>query len=429
MSIKETERIATVEKLIDKKITTAEASEMMGVSTRQVRRIKARYIKEGPEGLIHKSRGQSRESRIDSSELERAIEIVKENYSDFGPTLAHEKLVEKHKITFSVETLRKAMIEEGIWKVKHRRKKVHHPMRERRECEGELIQMDGSPEDWFEDRGSRCNLNISIDDATGKLMSGLFTPTETSVSYMKMLINYIRGHGRPLAVYVDKHSVFRVNNSKSGSSSQYDEMEITQFHRALKELDIEIIFANSAQAKGRVERAFQTLQDRLIKEMRLRGISNIQEANKFLPEYLKEYNQKFSVEPTSKKNLHRELLPGTDLNRVLCFKEERVISKNLTFQYKNILYQLRVEPKYGYIYRKGKVAILEQLDGRLIFEYMSHDIEVEEVKRNPRSKIVTSKEINQVVDKAKREKSKVYKFKILGRTFLIGRKPDIFNLG
>lgn len=428
MSIKETERIAIVEKLIDKKITTLEASKLMGVSTRQVRRIKARYKKEGAKGLVHKARGKTSSRKIDDKELRKATKIVKEQYSDFGPTLAHEKLVEKHEITFSKETLRKQMIKESIWKVKRRRKKSHHPMRERRSCEGELIQIDGSPEYWFEDRAGKCNLNIAIDDATGKIMAGIFTPTETTESYMRMMTDYINLHGRPLTIYADRHSIFRVNTSNRGSASRYDEINETQFQRILRELDIELIPAYSPQAKGRVERAFETLQDRLIKEMRLEGISSIEEGNKFLPIYFKAFNNKFAVNPTSEKNVHRELLPGTELERIMCLKEERVISKNLTFQYKNILYQLKVKAGHEYVYRKGRVMILEKLNGTIGFEYMGHPIEVQVVKRNRRSKVATAKEINNIVDNTKAKKQKVFKFKILGRTFLFGRKPDIFNL-
>ncbi len=428
MSIKETERIAIVGKLIDKKITTLEASKMIGVTTRQVRRIKARYIKEGARGLVHKLRGRQSNKKIDKKELKRAMRIVQEQYSDFGPTLAHEKLVENHRITFSKETLRKQMIKEGIWKVKRRRKKTHHPMRERRACEGELIQIDGSPEYWFEDRADKCNLNIAIDDATGKIMAGIFTPTETTESYIRMMTKYINSYGRPLAIYADRHSIFRVNNSNKGSASRYDEINETQFQRILRELDIELISAYSPQAKGRVERAFETLQDRLIKEMRLEGISSIKEGNKFLTSYFKTFNSKFAVKPTSEKDVHRELLPGTELETIMCLKEQRVISKNLTFQYKNVLYQLDVKKGHEYIYRKSDITILEKLDKKLDFKYMGHPIEVKVVKRNRKSKVATAKEINHIVEKAKDKKAKVFKFKILGRTFLFGRKPDIFNL-
>ena len=200
---------------------------------------------------------------------QQAIDLIYRQYPDFGPTLAHEKLTEKHGLDLSRETVRQLMITEGLWKPKKAKKLVVHQMRERRACLGELVQIDGSPHPWFEERGPTCNLLVYIDDATGRLMELYFTPGETTFSYFAATERYLARFGKPVAFYSDKNSIFKVNikNALTGTG-------MTQFGRAMKELDIKIICANTPQVKGRVERAIQILQDRLVKEMRLRDISS-----------------------------------------------------------------------------------------------------------------------------------------------------------
>ncbi len=216
--------------------------------------------------------------------------LIRTQYGDFGPTLAAEKLHERHEHRLSAETLRQWMIADGLWQPKSRKRARIHPRRPRRPCRGELVQIDGSPHDWFEGRGPRCTLIVFIDDAAGELMALRFAPAETTWAYMQTLQAYLNQHGRPVALYSDKHSIFRINHPEH-------EGELTQFSRALKTLDIAPIHANTPQAKGRVERANQTLQDRLVKEMRLRAISDIDTANTFLPAFIEHYNQRFAVAP------------------------------------------------------------------------------------------------------------------------------------
>src|SRR5205085_10363476 len=226
-------------------------------------------------------------------------------YYDFGPTLAHEKLIAVHGLRLAVESVRQLLITEGLWRMRRARKVVIHQLRERRARVGELIQIDGSPHDWFEGRAEKCTLLVMVDDATSRLMHMQFVECETTFNYFEAVRAYIALHGKPGAFYSDKFSVFRVNipNALTGTG-------LTQFGRAMKELGVELICAHSPQAKGRVERANQTLQDRLVKELRLRSISSVGAANAYLPEFIADFNSRFAVEPRSKQDAHQPLEPG-----------------------------------------------------------------------------------------------------------------------
>lgn len=265
--------------------------------------------------------------------------MIYERYRDFGPTLAHEKLTEIHDLRLSRESVRRIMVAEGLWKPKRAKRAETHPMRERRACFGELVQIDGSDHDWFEGRGPRCTLLVYIDDATGQLLELWFVPEETFFGYCEASRHYFERYGKPVAFYSDKHSIFRVNQPRPlGLSSG-----LTQFGRAMQELDIQILCANTPQAKGRIERANQTLQDRLVKELRLQGISDLPTANAFLPEFRQDFNRRFAVLPRSTHDAHRPLLPGENLDLILTHQETRTLSKNLTVQANNILYQIPVQ--------------------------------------------------------------------------------------
>lgn len=257
-----------------------------------------------------------------------ALSLVKGSYPDFGPTLAAEKLAEHHGFTVSRETLRKWMIEDGIWLSRKQRRTFHQP-RLRRECYGELIQIDGSDHRWFEDRAPPCTLLVFIDDATSTLMELRFVKSESTFSYFEALEGYLVQHGRPVAFYSDKHTVFRVSktDAKNGAG-------MTQFGRALNELNIEILCANSSQAKGRVERANRTLQDRFVKELRLAGIADMEAGNAFLEGFKERFNVRFAKAPARPDNLHRALNVEPDrLAEVLCWRENRYVGKQLTFSY------------------------------------------------------------------------------------------------
>lgn len=336
MSLKEANRLSIMRQIDKKTLNLRRASEALGVSLRQAKRIRKRYLLCGEEGLISQHRGKVSPNRIDSKFKADVIKILqREEYAGFGPTFAMEKLRERHGYYLSDETVRNWMIELGLWRAKTVRNTRVYQRRVRRSRFGELLQGDGSRHAWFEDRGEECTLVIFVDDATSKLTAGKFVPAETIEAYQELLRDQLEHHGRPLALYVDKHSIFRVNREQSGTTEGE-----THFARVLRDLDIELICANSPQAKGRVERANGTLQDRLIKEMRLRKISTIEQGNEFLPVFIEEQNRKFGKEPRSSEDAHRPLRDEDDLERIFARRSVRKLSKNLSFQYGGQFYQI-----------------------------------------------------------------------------------------
>jgi len=364
MSNQEITRLEVMQRLKDKRLTQKEAARMLGISTRQVRRLRRAYQEKGAKGLVSQRRGKPSNNRLKADVVQQALDLVKEKYEDFGPTLAHEKLTEVHKLQLSRESVRRLMIKEEIWKSKRAKKPPVHQMRERRACFGELVQIDGSDHDWFESRGPRCSLLVYIDDATGQLLELWFVPDETFFAYCEASRHYFERYGKPVAFYSDKHGIFHVNQPRPlGLSSG-----LTQFGRAMLELDIQILCANTPQAKGRVERANQTLQDRLVKELRLRGISDIANANAYLPEFREDFNRRFVVVPRSQHNAHRPLLPLENLDLILTHQETRCLSKNLTVQANNILYQIQSNHP-TYTLRKAQVTVCENVKGEVVILY------------------------------------------------------------
>jgi hypothetical protein len=356
LSHQELNRLSLVESIIAKRITQHQASIQLRLSTRQVKRLVRAYRLSGAAGLQSKHRGRQPNNAISQSIRQQALALIKQHYDDFSPTFAHQKLTEQHGLVFSVETLRQWMMTESIWQSTARRKAAIHQSRPRRSCWGELIQIDGSPHDWLEGRAPKCTLIVFIDDATSQLMALKFSPTETTQAYMETLQDYCQQHGRPVALYSDKHSIFRVNYPDK-------EGEITQFTRAMKTLDIAPIHANTPQAKGRVERANLTLQDRLVKEMRLQGIDNIADANAFLPIFIQDYNQRFAVAPRCDDNAHRPLLhTSAEMDIIMTRHHSRKLSKNLTFQFKNTEYQLQGYGN-GYRLRGASITVCEPFAG------------------------------------------------------------------
>jgi len=338
MTVKEAERLSIMRQVDKKILTIKKASEELGLSLRQTKRVRKRYKDQGEIGLISLKRGKESNRKISNQIRDQVINLIKTKYEDFGPTLANEKLQSLHGITLSAETLRLWLIQEGIWKTKKKKEIKIYQRRNRRSRFGELLQGDGSPHDWFEGRGEKCTLLQFVDDATSKTTTAIFVPTETTDGYLKLLEKHIEKYGRFLSLYVDKHSVFRVNREELKHG-----IGITHFGRVMKDLEIELICANSPQAKGRVERKNGVLQDRLIKEMRLQGISSIEEANKFLPQFLEELNKKFGKEAANPEDAHRPLRAQDDLKRIFSRKDQRKLSKNLTFQFKGILYLIQTK--------------------------------------------------------------------------------------
>ena len=401
MSNKELSRVEVLEKLSRREIKQKAGAKVLGLSVRQVKRLVKKYRLEGSKGLIHKARGRISNNKVNQEILDQAMKLIKEKYWDFGPTLANEKLFENHQIKLSVERLRQEMIFVGLWKPSKRRKAQVHQLRERRACFGELVQLDGSPHDWFEGRSEECNLNVAIDDATGKLRLK-FSQVETTQDYFRLVEEYFNKVGLPLVFYVDKHSIFRVNNpasldrKKPSNSNLYE--GLTQFGRAMEELGVELIFANTPQAKGRVEKVNQTLQDRLVKELRLKDISGIEEANKFLPEFAKQFAKKFAVPPRVSVNMHRRLGKNVDLTKILCIKETRTLSKNLSFQHNNTVFQVKTK-RSAYTLRRTLVTICDRYDGTTtVLDSRGKPLDYITIKKLPNTKETNSKQLNHLVN-------------------------------
>jgi transposase len=398
MSKQELQKIKVMEMLLSKEIKQNEAKKILNLSKRQIIRLLKRYKAGGCDGLISKRRGKPSNNRICEELKRNIVEIVKNKYIDFGPTFLGEKLLENHDISISKETLRQLMISEKIWQPKRAKKIQIHQMRERRHCLGELVQIDGSPHDWFEGRREKCCLLVFIDDATSKIVNMRFEEAETTAGYFSTTKEYVTKYGIPAAFYSDKHSIFRINMP--------DCEGVTQFGRAAQELGIEIICANSPQAKGRVERANGILQDRLVKEIRLRNINDIKTANDYLPEFIERYNKKFAVEPKSTIDSHIKLRGDENLDLIFSYKEERKLSKNLELSYCNTIYQIK--PKNtGYTLRHAKVTVCEDLKGSITIIYNSKVLEYSCYKKQKRTaEIIEAKELNRKVDSVLKEKQK-----------------------
>src|SRR4030066_116531 len=369
MSNREITRLEVMQRLKDKRLRQQEASHMLDISVRHVRRLFRAYKDQGPPGLISKRRGKPSHNQLDPETVQEAIDLICKTYQDFGPTLAHEKLTEKHDLRLSRESVRRIMIAEEWWKPKRAKQPETHQMRERRACFGRLVQIDGSDHDWFEGRGPRCTLLVYVDDATGQLLELWFVPEETFFAYCEASRPYFERYGKPVAFYSDKHGIFRVNQPRPlGQTSG-----LTQFARAMQELDIQIVCANSPQAKGRIERANQTLQDRLGKELRLRGISDIDSANAYLPEFCQDYNRRFAVVPRSNYDAHRPLLESENLDIILTHQKTGTLSKNLTVQSNKVIYQIQSN-RPDYALRNAQVTVCENATGEVTILYKNNPL-------------------------------------------------------
>ena len=388
MSEKELSAYNFIIKVNEKRMTQLEAAKLLNISDRHFRRLFKAYKEEGPYGLISKKAGKPSNHKLPEKIYNKTINLIKSKYSDFGPTFACEKLYENHTINISVETLRIWMMKAGLWDRKRRKKIQLHQSRLRREHEGELIQLDGSPHDWFEGRGAKCTLIGFIDDASSKIKHLKFDVNESTDTYFKAFIEYILINGIPKGYYTDRLTVFKIANEKSG----YRKNGLTQVGRALKELGIELICANSPQAKGRIERLFSTLQDRLVKEFRLRNISTIEEANEYLPQFIKKYNEKFSVAPKAKEDLHKKI-EEEKVRSAFRYKEERTLSKNLELSYQNKILQIKTEkPTYSMI--KAKVLVIEDPDGNIEINYRGTSLKFKELLvKDKQGRIMNRKEI------------------------------------
>ena len=395
MTQKEVKRAQILDEVKGGRMKQKAAARELNISARHIRRISKRYAALGLEGLISQKRGKPSNRQLDQTMISEATRLISENYRDFGPTLAAEKLLERHQLSLSPEKTRQIMIAAGYWKPKRGNTINNHPMRQRRARIGELIQIDGSPDDWFEGRGERCTLLVFIDDASGKLMGLRFAKTETTLDYMHTLYDYILEHGLPATLYSDKHSIFRINAKEAETEAE------TQFARAARELGIECITANSPQAKGRVERANQTRQDRLIKEMRLEGINDMETANAWLPKYMTNYNRRFAVVPREATDAHVGYLgEAAALQRILSLQMTRQLSKTLSCQYENELLQVEFSGT-GIGMRGAKVQVHHHFDGNLELRWRSRSLKYKVMQKPQRQgPVVDSKQLNDRVDLA-----------------------------
>jgi hypothetical protein len=371
----ELKRLHVIRKVLEGVIKQVRAAQVLSLSCRQIRRLAERVKGEGDRGIVHRLRGRPSNRRLEDGVKARAIRVYRERYKGFGPTLAVEKLLEGHRIQVSDETLRKWLMESGDWK-KRRKRRVHRQWRQRSERCGEMVQMDGSHHDWLEGRGPASVLMGYVDDATGRGF-GRFYEYEGTVPAMDSFGCYIRRYGIPLKVYLDKHTTYKANGNPTLEEELAGIEPLSEFERALKELGVEVIHAHSPQAKGRVERFFGTLQDRLVKEMRLRGVQSIEEANLFLEEYWPEFNRRFGVDPKEKEDLHRSVPRGLKLEDVLCIKAKRVLRNDYTVAYSRRLYQ--VEDSI----RASAVMVYEGLDGSVRLKHKGRLLKIREIASRP----------------------------------------------
>jgi len=357
MRQEEVSRLYVIRQTIEKVITQDRAADILGLTARQVRRIARSIRREGNAGICHKSRGKKSHNRIADKIKDKAVTLCRDRYKEFGPTHASEKLLTVHKIKVSDETLRRWFKEEHI-PYKSRAKRPHRKWRERKAHRGEMVQMDGSHHDWFEGRGPRCVLMGYVDDATGRVYAR-FYDYEGTLPAMDGFKRYIRLYGLPQSVYLDRHSTYKSTAKQTVEEELNDIRPMSHFEESLEELCVEVIHAYSPQAKGRIERLFGTFQDRVVKEMRLAGVTNITEGNTFLDGYLPEYNRKFAQEAAQKADFHRPVVNKRALDTILAIKTDRLLRNDFTVAHDKKLYQIKSN------IRAKKVTVEERTDGTM----------------------------------------------------------------
>jgi len=419
MPQKELNRYDIIQSSLRKEITVKKAGELLDLSERQIYRLRAKVKEKGAEGVIHGNRGKPSNRKIPESERQKIIKLLSRHYSDFKPTHASEKLDTLHGIKRDPKTIRKIMIEEGLWIPKKRKKPDYRSFRPRKEYYGEMQQFDGSYEYWFENRGPYCCLLASIDDATGKITQAQFVKDEGTFPVFSFWQEYLLTHGKPRSIYLDKLRTYYNN-----ILPEKDEELLTQFQRAMRELGIELIVAHSPQAKGRIENRFKIFQDRLIKEMRLKNISDPQNGNQFLKEeFIPWFNQKYGKEPLKKANLHKKLTQKEkkQLPAILSRHSQRVVQNDFTIRFNNLWYQLLKEQTIN-VFPKDRVLIEERLDGslwiRLRGKYLNYKVLLTKPSKQKKEWIIPA---------SQRKKRKPWKppKDHPWRRFIINQNPDI----
>ncbi|ELH4834731.1 ISNCY family transposase, partial [Vibrio harveyi] len=400
MNDHELQRFSIIQDVLNNKLKRRDATSILGISYRHLSRILKAFKELGVESLAHGNRGRPSSNRISDDTKLHVLKLISEYYLDFGPTLVHEKLTEVHGFNISLETLRQWMIADALWVPHSKRKPRIYQPRYRRDCLGELIQIDGSHHDWFEGRSDKCCLLVFIDDATGRLMNLRFSETESAFDYMLATRKYLNEHGKPIAFYSDKHSIFRVNQEKHKQVGQ------TQYGRVLKELGIELICANSSQAKGRVERANLTLQDRLVKEMRLQGINTIEEANAWLPYFIADFNRRFAKPAKFPKDMHRKVRETPqELDDIFSWQEIRKLSKSLTFQYDKVVYLIEDSEENARLVHEN-VKVLDYPNGEVAIQYGHRKLNFktfDKLDKVMQAQVVDNKRLGQVLKFAQQQ--------------------------
>jgi hypothetical protein len=383
MSNQDIDRLKVIHNVLEHRLTWPQAAEQLDLSIRQIGYLCARVRNGGNRGILHRLRGRPSNNCLEPGLLEGALKLLKEpRYQGFGPTFANEKLLKNHGLVLSTPVLRQGMIREGLWKAR-KHSPPHRIWRERRSCVGELVQLDGSDHDWFEGRGPRCVLILYIDDATSRLLYAEFVDVEDTLTLLSTTQAYLRRHGRPIAFYVDKDSIYKVNRQATLKEELQDLQPITQFTRAMNELAIQVLPANSPQAKGRVERSFGTHQDRLVKELRLAGISDKKAANQFLwNTYLPTHDARFAVPPANTLNAHRPLLKTHRLEETLSVRAPRVLANDYTLRCQNRFFQILPDPSVR-VRPKNTILVETRLDGSIHLRFKERYLKFKPIPKKP----------------------------------------------
>jgi transposase len=398
LSTAEAERLAVIRQVVERKKTVHAAATELGLGSRQIKRLCGAYRTDGAAVFASKRRGRPPNNIVSAETKATIVARYRAEYHGFGPRFIAEKLAERDGIHLSDETVRTILIASDLWRPKVR-KRILHPMRERRARYGELVQSDGSPHAWFEDRGEKCALLLTIDDATSAIGSALFCEAETSEAYFRLFHQHFVEHGVPQAIYTDRHSIFRTADRARND-------EPTQVGRALDELEVELICANSPQAKGRVERANRTLQDRLVKELRLRGIATMEAANAYLPEFIAEHNSRFAQGASSPENAHR-FVADDRLREVLAHRYERTLSRRFTVQFENEVYLVR-DPSGKRLWKNMRIGIIRRFDRSMRMEHENRELAFELLGRHERKPaIVGAKQLSGHLDRRASDPRKV----------------------
>ena len=423
MSARDRDRLKVLHEVGKGHLTQKQGGEQLGVTERWVRKLLARMRKEGDRGILHRLRGRASNRKIEEKTRQRAVKLVEGKYGDFGPTLASEYLGKREGILVSKETLRQWLMGAGVWKGKKRRVEKVHEWRPRRSCRGELVQWDTSEHDWLEGRGETRYLIVMIDDATSQL-TARFVPHDSTEENLRMLQGYLERRGRPLAFYTDKAGLFQVNRPANQDEELRGEAARTQIGRALDELGIEWIAAHSPQAKGRVERCFETLQDRLVKGLRVAGACSLEEANAYLEgEFLAEWEDHFAVEARNPTEAHRRLSGEHDLAAILSQVQRRVVTNDYTLRFEGQSYRIARQGIRAGL-RGSRVRVEKRLDGTVAVKFRDHYLPVARCEAKP-SEVATGAQ-KEKIDRPAPVKPKAKHTSLWMKNFHLGQGPPLW---